>query len=152
MIGRIYKLEGANKFYIGSTICELKYRLKKHRSKSNENISKNRPVYYYFKEIGWDNAVITLIKEVHINDRKELLTYEKEELLKFINDDNCLNSILPIITTEEKKKRDAEYGKKRRQLNPEKERERVKKWRSENPEKYKQQYSRYNVKKNVSSE
>jgi hypothetical protein len=149
MIGRIYKLEGGGKFYIGSTICELKYRLKKHRCKSNETNSKNRLVYIHFKEIGWDNCKIILLKEVEVKDRNELLNYEKEEILNVINDNNCLNSILPIITDAEKKKRDAEYSKKRRQSNPERERERLQKWRKANPEKYKQQYLRFNSKKNV---
>jgi hypothetical protein len=148
MIGRIYKLEGGEKFYIGSTTCELKYRLKKHKSKSNEHVSKNRLVYLHFKELGWENVTITLIKEIEVVNRNELLIYEKEEIIKVINDSNCLNSNMPFLTSDEKKKRNSDYSKYRRQANPEKERERLQKWRKENPEKRRQQTirERYNKK------
>ena len=66
MIGRVYRLDGGEKFYIGSTTSELKTRLKKHKCKSNENIAKSRKVYVYFKTIGWENVRIILIKEIHI--------------------------------------------------------------------------------------
>lgn len=149
MIGRIYKLEGGGKFYIGSTTCELNYRLKKHKSKSNELISKNRLLYLHFKEIGWNNANMILILEVEVNLRNELLKYEKDEIMKVINDPNCLNSILPITTIEERKKRNLDYDRQRRQKNPEKQRARLQKWREANPEKYKEQYSRHNAKKRM---
>lgn len=149
MIGRIYKLEALDKFYIGSTISNLETRFKKHKSKSNEDIAKNRKVYVCFKEIGWDNVKITLIKEVIISNRKELLAHEKGEIIKSINDENCLNSSLPLTTLEEKRKRDNEYSKKRRQENPERERERLQKWRTENPEKRRQQVIREHIKKNL---
>jgi hypothetical protein len=146
MIGLIYRLEGGNKFYIGSTTCNLKYRLKKHRSKSNEYPTNN--IYKHFRNIGWENATISLIKEVQINERKQLLEHEKDELLKVKDDANCLNSNIPILTLEEKKKRDSEYSKNRRQRNPERERERLQKWRTENPEKRKEQTIRERIKKN----
>jgi len=149
MIGRIYRLEGYEKFYIGSTTCELKYRLKKHKSKSNENVAKNTNVYKYFRNIGWENAKMILIKEFEISDRKELLQHEKDEIVKVKSDPNCLNTIFPIITEQEKKERDYEYSKKRRQNDPEKERLRLQKWRKENPEKRKQQIIREQMKKNL---
>lgn len=149
MIGLIYRLEGGNKFYIGSTTCTLKYRLKKHRSNSNERPTNN--VYKHFRSIGWENAVITLIKEVQVDERRQLLEYEKDEILKVKDDENCLNSNIPILTLEEKKKRDSEYSKKRREKNPERERERLQRWRIENPEKRKEQTVRERIKKNVRS-
>jgi hypothetical protein len=152
MLGRIYKIEGGGKFYIGSTFNSLKERLKKHKSKSNESISKNRKVYNYFKEIGWDKCVIILIREIEVLERKQLLLIEKEELLNVINDINCLNTCLPITTLEEKKKRDSEYSKKRREDNPERERERLQKWRTENPDKRKEQVIRERSKKNIRRE
>jgi hypothetical protein len=149
MIGRIYKIQGNDKFYIGSTTCDLKYRLKKHRSKSKEEVSINNPLYKYFRVIGWENASITLIKEVQINTKKELLEIEKSEILQVKHDLNCLNSNMPILTLEEKKKRDSEYSKLRRQANPERERERLQKWRKENPEKRREQTKREREKKNI---
>lgn len=147
MIGKIYRLDGGGKFYIGSTTSDLKNRFKKHKCKSNEEIAKTRKVYIYFKEIGWDNVIISLIKEIEINDKKELLLVEKEELLKVKHNPNCLNTTLPMITIEEKKKRDSEYSKKRRQENPEREKERLQRWRKENPEKRKEQVLRERLKK-----
>ena len=147
MIGKIYRLDGGGKFYIGSTTSDLKMRFKKHKCKSNEEIAKSRRVYVYFKEIGWDNVTITLIKDVKVDNRKQLLLYEKDELINLINDENCLNKALPITTAEEKKKRDAAYGKKRRQENPDKERQRLQKWRTDNPEKRKEQSIRERSKK-----
>lgn len=147
MIGYIYKLEGGGKVYIGSTTSELKIRLKKHKSKSNERVSKNREVYKHFKQIGWGAASISIIKQVEVFDRRELLNYEKEEVLKIINNDNCLNSILPITTLDEKKQKDSEYSKKRRNDNPEKERLRLQRWRQENPDKRREQVARERLKK-----
>ncbi len=151
MIGKIYKLEGGDKFYIGSTMSELNERLKKHKSKSNENISKTRKVYCYFKEIGWNNVKIFLIKEVNISNRKDLLEYEKEEIVKYINNINCLNSILPITTIYEKKVKNAIYNRKRREDNPEKERHRLQTWRKNNPDKRRQQIIRERNKKESNS-
>lgn len=149
MIANIYKLEGGGKFYIGSTTAELNKRLKKHKCKSNENIAKSRRVYTYFKEIGWNNVHINLIKEVTVNNRHELLVIETEEIKKVIDNPECLNSILPTVTKEEKKYRDSVYSKKRRQDNPERERTRLQKWRKENPEKRNQQVIREHLKKNL---
>jgi Uri superfamily endonuclease len=143
MIGIIYRLEGGGKFYIGSTTSNLKDRLKKHRAKSNEDNSKNRASYIHFKNIGWSNVSITSIHETEVSTRRELLTKECEFIKTCIKDENCLNKNLPIITPEEKKLKDAEYGRSRRLENPERERLRVKKWRSENPDTWKLQYTSY---------
>lgn len=143
MIGIVYRLEGGGKFYIGSTTSNLKDRLKKHRAKSNEESSTNRASYIHFKQIGWSNVNITPICEINVLSRKELLIKECEFIKIYINDENCLNKNLPVITSEEKKLRDAEYGRRRRLENPERERLRVKKWRSENPDKWKLQYTLY---------
>jgi predicted GIY-YIG superfamily endonuclease len=146
MIGIIYRLEGGGKFYIGSTTSNLKDRLKKHRAKSNEATSTNRASYVHFKQIGWSNVTITPICEINVSCRKELLIKECEFVKTHINDENCLNKNLPVTTSEEKKIRDAEYGRRRRLENPERERLRVKKWRSENPDKWKLQYTSYHRK------
>jgi predicted GIY-YIG superfamily endonuclease len=147
MIGYIYRLEGGGKFYIGSTTCDLKYRLKKHRSKSNEDIAKTRRVYQHFKQLGWSNATMILISEVNVQNKRELLLHEKDELLRHKDDENCLNTALPLTTEEEKKKRNHEYQRRLRQENPERERLRLQKWRLENPEKRKEQSRRERMKK-----
>lgn len=152
MLARIYKLEGGGKFYIGSTTLSLNRRLNKHKSKSKEDNSINRPLYVHLKSINWEGIEMILIKEVIVENRRELLQLEKIELEKYKNDINCLNSIRPLITPDEKKQQQIEYGKKVRELFPDKERERVKAWRHNNPEKWKLQYQRANAKKKVSSQ
>jgi hypothetical protein len=147
MIGRVYKLEGGGKFYIGSTTCSLKNRLKHHRSKSSESISKNRQLYVHFRELGWENVNIILLEEFEISSRKDLLQRECEILKENINIETCLNRNLPIITPEEKKQRDRIGGKARREIDPERERLRLQEWRKNNPEKWKAQYTRYNQRK-----
>ncbi len=149
MIGRIYKLDGGGKFYIGSTTTQLSQRFKKHKCKSNENTAKSRKVYIYFKEIGWENVQITLIKEINVNNRHEVLIHETYEVKKYIDNPNCLNSILPSLTKEERKTRDSLYSKNRRKENPERERLRLQKWRKENPDKRRQQVIREQLKKNL---
>ena len=147
MIGRIYKLEGGGKFYIGSTMCDLKYRLRKHRSKSKEKVSEKSLVYTHFREIGWEHVTISEIDKIENCSRLELRNLETEYIKSSLDDINCLNKNLAYITIDEKRARDAEYGKLRRKSNPTYEKERLKKWRLENPEKYKEQYDRYNNKK-----
>ena len=147
MKGLLYRLEGGGKYYIGSTTSTIKDRLKKHRSKSNEAIAKNREVYTYFKSIGWENITAILIDEFEIISKSELLAKECEVVKKHINDEKCLNRNLPVVTVEEKKIRDREYNKSRRLTNPDRERERLRQWRIDNPDKWKEQYSRYNKKK-----
>jgi len=147
MIGRIYKLEGGGKFYIGSTTCDLKNRLKHHRSKSKEKIAEKRGLYVHFREIGWENATISVIEELEITSRKDLFARECEVIKNYIGIPDCLNKSRPVITKEDKKESDKLYGKIRRKQNMEKERNRVKEWRKNNPDKWKAQYDRANKKK-----
>jgi predicted GIY-YIG superfamily endonuclease len=50
MIGRIYKISGGGKFYIGSTTQTLYKRFKNHRSKSKEEKRKNTPLYRFLRQ------------------------------------------------------------------------------------------------------
>jgi hypothetical protein len=151
MIGRLYRIDGGGKFYIGSTTQELKKRLKNHRSKSKENHRKTTPLYEHFNTIGWVTATITLIKEVVILNRLELLGIEDILVRNSLNDPNCLNKICVIVTPEQKREQDREYGKIRRESQKERERERVRIWRQNNPEKWREQTKRYRLKKQASS-
>ena len=135
MIGRLYRIEGGGKFYIGSTTQELKKRLKNHRSKSKEPHRKTTPLYEHFNRIGWNNATITLLK------REDDLVREN------LSDENCLNKTCVIVTSDQKKEYDKIYGAIRRSKNKESERERVKQWRIANPEKWREQTARYRQRK-----
>jgi hypothetical protein len=147
MIGRIYKLEGGGKFYIGSTTSSLNRRFIRHKSKSKETVCENTPVYVHFRNIGWENCVISLIEELVFENRRQLLERETQEINKYLSNELCLNHNRPLITREQKKQMDVEYGKKRRHHNKEEECKRLQEWRKLNPEKYKAQYDRYNKKK-----
>ena len=149
MIGRIYKLQCkiTSKFYIGSTIHTLAYRLKKHRSASKELGKQTSPIYTHFRAVGWENATMNLIEEVTFEARRDLLEIEKIEILKYLGQDICLNRNRPTQTREEKLLMDKDQGKIRRQLNKEKDRLNLKEWRKNNPEKWREQTKRFNEKK-----
>ena len=140
----VYKLQCSltSKFYIGSTIHTLAYRLKKHRSSSKEPRKYGSPLYTHFREVGWENAEMTTITEVEIDSRRELLELEKAEILTHIGHPLCLNHNRPVITRDEKKALDVEYGKKRRANNKDEQRNRVAEWRKNNPEKWREQKRR----------
>jgi Uri superfamily endonuclease len=142
MIGRIYRISGGDKFYIGSTTQSLQMRLKNHRSKSKEGARKNTPLYKHFNEIGWSQSAIELIEERMFEDKQKMFECEKHHILTHIQNIGCLNVCSPIITKEDKKLKDREYGKNRRQENKESERIRVSEWRKNNPDKYAAQVRR----------
>lgn len=146
MIGRVYVLRSkeSSKFYIGSTIHTLAYRLKKHRSSSTEEDKRNSPLYTHFRSEGWGSAEMTLIYELHVENRTQLLELEKAEIMKHLDDELCLNHNRPIRTAEEKRQQDILYGKVRRSQMVAEERARVKQWRLDNPEKRKEQVRRSN--------
>lgn len=147
MIGRLYRIEGGGKFYIGSTTQELKKRLKNHRSKSNEQHRKTTPLYEHFNRIGWKNATITLLSEIEVENRDELLKKEDDLVRENLSDENCLNKMCVVVTSDQKKEYDKIYGAIRRSKNKESERERVKQWRIANPEKWREQTARYRQRK-----
>ena len=142
MIGRIYKIEGGGKIYIGSTTQTLKNRLKNHKSKSKEEARKNTPLYKHFNVIGWETATIELLIEREFLHKTDMLHCEKCEIEKYVNNVDCLNSDRPVVTLEEKRLRDRAYGMRRRSENPEHEYNRVAEWRRNNPYKYAQQVAR----------
>jgi hypothetical protein len=85
-----------------------------------------------------------LICECEVNSKVELLTLEKDEILKYIGQENCLNHNRPLRTPEEKKQRDKEYGKVYLQEHLDHIREKTRQWRLDNPEKYAEQRRRAN--------
>lgn len=142
MLGRIYKLSGGGKFYIGSTTETLYRRLIRHKSKSKNEDRKDSILYRHFLDLGWEHVVIELIEEVKVETRKQLLERECVHIKEAMKDANCLNINRPITTPEEKKELNKVTSKKIRTNNPEQERERVAEWRKNNPEKYKAQIDR----------
>lgn len=144
MKGILYKITCVltSKYYIGSTIHTPKYRMKKHRSTSKEEDKMNSPFYTHFRNVGWENATIHVLRELEFETRQELLQAEKDEIIKHLDNELCLNHNRPCITSDEKKQHDIEYSKKYRTQHKEIERQRVKEWREKNPEKYRLQCQR----------
>jgi hypothetical protein len=89
---------------------------------------------------------MSVLTEVNVESRRDLLALERAEILNHLGSPLCLNHNRPIITREEKKESDADYGKKRRAENMEDERQRVAEWRKRNPEKRAEQARRSNEK------
>ncbi len=112
----------------------------------------NSPFHTHFRNVGWENAEIRILYEVEFDTRGQLLQREKDEIMKHLTSELCLNHNRPCITREEKKQHDAEYGKKRRTEQKEKERQRVIEWRQRNPEKYAEQCRRANEKRRLARE
>lgn len=142
----LYKLEclATSKYYIGSTTCTLKERLKKHRASSKETRKQNSPLYTHFREVGWEHARLSVLTEVEVETRRDLLALERTEILRHLGSPLCLNHNRPIISREEKKEMDAVQGKKRRAENKDRERQRLIEWRKRNPEKRAEQARRSN--------
>ena len=91
-----------DKYYIGATTDTLlSKRLTCH--KSNSKKYSDRAIYQHLNKIGWDKAHIILIKEIHVQNRKELFDEEDKLIQTFRNDHNCLNMIRSSLTKEEGK-------------------------------------------------
>ena len=74
--GKIYSIssEFFDDLYIGSTTASLPRRLSEHKCRSKTR--PNRKVYRHFLEIGWENAIITLIENFPCNCQVELKARE----------------------------------------------------------------------------
>lgn len=142
MLGRIYKISGGGKFYIGSTTETLDKRLKHHRGHSREQRKMSSNFFKHFLELGWDNATIELIEEIEVETRKQLLERENIHIREVINDVKCLNMKRPVITEEERNETNKNCYDIRRKADPEKENRRQVEWRKNNPEKYRAQVER----------
>ena len=95
-------------YYIGSTITELNVRLNRH--KTNSKISPNTKIYKYFNIIKWD-VNIQLIKEVNVNNSKELHAIENIFIKEALDDNLCLNTYHSILNKKLRKQKSIEYGK-----------------------------------------
>jgi len=110
MIGRVYRLKCGDKYYIGSTVKALNDRLSGHKYYAK---SKPYKCYKYFNEQGWDNVTIELLEEGEFENRKALYKREGEYIMPYINDENCLNYVVPGRTRKESKKAHYEIHKEK---------------------------------------
>ena len=85
---------------------------------------------------------MSVLSEVDVETRRDLLALERAEIQTHIGSPLCLNHNRPLITPDEKKERDVAYGKVRRSHKSQDERQRVADWRQKNPEKRAEQVRR----------
>ena len=78
MIGKVYKITGKGKSYVGSTTKDLKYRLRMHFHWSLDTTGRRDSVLYKFiRENGTDHFTIELVEEYPCETIKELRTREQ---------------------------------------------------------------------------
>jgi hypothetical protein len=99
-------------YYIGSTINELKYRLRDHKNHSKQ--FPHRRVYAHINKIGWDDVKIELLEKFSCNSRKELLEKENEYICSLICDKMCLNEKAAHLSQEELLSQQAAYRQEHR--------------------------------------
>ncbi len=87
---KIYKLVGGGLTYYGSTCSELRYRLYKHKQKSNKCKSK------LLFDSG-DKVEIILVEKYPCNDKMELQQKERY----YIENNECVNKYIPSRTKPE---------------------------------------------------
>jgi hypothetical protein len=147
MKGYIYvikcKDENITDCYIGSTI-NINSRKKYHKCVCNKEDSKsyNFKVYKFIRDNGgFDNFIIEVIKEVEINDKKELRQLEAEQYELLQPSLNCNNPLIQIDMKEYHKEyyknKYTEYHKKRYQEKKDEYKTRDKKRYQEKKEEYK---------------
>jgi len=102
---KIYKLQHEDgHFYIGSTINELRVRLKGHKDKSKQAL--HRALYSHINE-EWDKVKIVLIEAFECSNRNELRQKEDQYIQKELANPFCLNCIKSYCSPEDY----AEYNK-----------------------------------------
>jgi hypothetical protein len=143
MKGYIYvikcKDENIKDCYVGST-TNIVSRKKQHKySCCNPNIKKyNYKVYKFIRDNGgFDNFVIDIIKEVEVENKKELAQLELEQYTLL---QPSLNSNLPLIDIDMKKEYSKEYHKEYYNKNREIIKDYSNKYYNKNKEHFKQRY------------
>ena len=141
--GFIYCIKSPNtdKIYIGATFNNIHKRFYCHKAQykaflkdSNYNCCSSKDILKY------GSAYIELIKEVQVNNRKELYEYEGKEQRKHTN--NLINTSLNNRTLDEKHI----YQKNYRNNNKEKVKQYQKKYNMKNKEKVKENVKKYMLK------
>ena len=158
---KIYRLDcGDGHYYYGSTINELRVRLYQHKKAS---ACQPYRVYQHINTIGWENVKIVLVEEYPCDNRKELNKKETKYISAHKSDPLCLNTILSVISEEQRKEHKrkhyeknkealAEYHKQKRTGNPdvaEYQRQYREEHKEELKEKKKQYYLRHKEEDNA---
>ncbi len=128
---KIYKIEcgETGRIYIGSTIQTLKQRLCQHKSESKYGRLESNRNKCATKD--FINPSITLIENYSCDTKEKLLMRE----LYWMQNIECINTVRPILSKEERAQANKRYDIKKREKYKEQIKERKKKYYENNKEK-----------------
>jgi len=131
--GKIYKLVGGGLTYYGSTVNELRYRLKLHKAHFKQNINITSKLLF---ETG-DEVKIFLVEKFPCADKMELNARERW----YIEQNDCVNKVMPTRTQKQYYETNKGQIKQYYEDNKEKIKEQHKLYREVNKDKIKQKKS-----------
>lgn len=105
--GKIYKITGNGKVYVGSTTTPLATRLSGHRKDYNKYKNGKCSYTTSYQCLDDPECKIELLEECPCNSRKELETCER----KWIENVDCVNEIIPTRTPKEYYEQNKEHQK-----------------------------------------
>jgi hypothetical protein len=149
MKGKIYRLSNGDKHYYGSTTKDLKTRLKNHISNIEDEIHGTSSSILFDSVVY--NVSIDLMEEIEYENKDDLLWLERW----WIENNECVNKVIPIRTNEEKYEIERQRHKRKYDENPALHIKKAcafkKQFRIDNPEymknKDKEQYEKHKAKK-----
>lgn len=136
--GKIYRIVGGDKVYIGSTTQTLNARFRGHRNhyKSFQDCREYKVmVYEIFEEVGVEECSIELVEDFPCSSKRELEERERY----WIETMECVNKCLPVRTQEDLLKYQKEYRDNHKDERAEKNKE----WREANREELLQKKKEY---------
>ena len=108
-----------------------------HRSKYKEwlngDLNAYCTIFTYFEQYGIDSFDFEIMEEIEYKDHVELLCLERS----YIENNTCINKIIPYRSQEEMKEIRKEYREGRKEI----QKEYMKKWNEKNPD-YKKEYGK----------
>lgn len=105
--GKIYKITADDMTYYGSTIMTLQQRFNHHKYNNGINICTSKSI------IDTGKAIIELVENFSCQSKNELHIRERY----WIENNECVNKVLPIQTQEERKEYEKQYRDEHRDKN-----------------------------------
>ncbi len=124
-----------DRYYIGSTKNSLEKRLRQHRTKAGYYHKEESLFYETCKDIGRDNMMIEMLREIYVMNREQQLIWENYHYIINKLDKNILNKTQPYLGIGWGKMSGYEYHKEYRNICKEKLKKNAKQYAEENKEK-----------------